>query len=75
MLPSATKRLGSAPGRTPANKGQRYRAEVLAEAEVNAIIGSGSAVSLTGHRNRALIIILAGVACGSLRRWAPSGRY
>jgi site-specific recombinase XerD len=58
MHPSATKRLGSAAGQTPANKGQRYRAEVLAEAEVNAIIGACSAVSLTGIRNRALIIIL-----------------
>ena len=58
MHPSATRRLGSAPGQTPANKGQRYRAEVLAEAEVNAIIGACSAVSLTGIRNRALIIIL-----------------
>ena len=58
MCTSATKRLGSAPGQTPANKGQRYRAEVLAEAEVNAIIGACSAVSLTGIRNRALIIIL-----------------
>lgn len=58
MPTSATKRFGSAPGQAPANKGQRYQAEVLAEAEVNAIIGACSAVSLTGIRNRALLTIL-----------------
>lgn len=58
MYRSSTKRLGSLPGQIPANKGQRYRAEVLSESEVNAIIAACSAVSMTGVRNRALITIL-----------------
>lgn len=58
MHKSTTKRFGSAPGQAPANKGQRYRAEVLSEAQMNAIISACSATSLTGIRNRALVTIL-----------------
>jgi site-specific recombinase XerD len=58
MYRSSTKRLGSVPGQAPANKGKRYRAEVLTGAEVNAIIAACSPVSLTGIRNRALITVL-----------------
>lgn len=58
MRSSTTKRLGSVPGQVPANAGKRYRAEVLTEGEVNAIIGACSATSLTGIRNRALITVL-----------------
>ena len=58
MHKSSTKRLGSAPGQEPGNKGKRYRAEVLTEGEVNAIIAACSATSLTGIRNRALITVL-----------------
>lgn len=58
MVKRSTKHLGSVPGQVPGNKGERYRAEVLTEGEVNAIIGACSAVSLTGIRNRALITIL-----------------
>jgi site-specific recombinase XerD len=58
MRESTTKPLGSSPGQAPANKGRRYRAEVLSEAEMNAIIGACSARSLTGVRNRALLTIL-----------------
>jgi site-specific recombinase XerD len=58
MRQRSTQHLGSVPGQVPGNKGETYRAEVLAEGEVNAIIGACSAVSLTGTRNRALITIL-----------------
>ena len=58
MRESSTKRLGSVKGQVPANKDKRYRAEVLSEAEVNAIIGACSPSSMTGIRNRALITIL-----------------
>ncbi len=58
MRESTTKRLGSVKGQVPANKGKQYRAEVLSEAEMNAIIGACSSASLTGVRNRALLTIL-----------------
>ena len=58
MHRSATRRLGSVKGQVPANKGKTYRAEVLTESEMNAIIGACSATSLTGIRNRALLTIL-----------------
>jgi site-specific recombinase XerD len=58
MHKSATRRLGSAPGQVPANKGKRYRAEVLSRAEADALIGACSAASRTGIRNRALITLL-----------------
>jgi len=58
MHKSATRRLGSAPGQVPANKGKRYRAEVLSRAEADALIAACSAASRTGIRNRALITLL-----------------
>ena len=58
MGKSTTKRLGSAPGQAPANKGKHYRAEVLTQTEVDALIAACSATSLTGVRNKALITIL-----------------
>jgi len=58
MHKSATRRLGSAPGQVPANKGKRYRAEVLSRAEAGALIAACSAASRTGIRNRALITLL-----------------
>jgi site-specific recombinase XerD len=58
MHKSATKRFGSLPGQVPANKGRRYRAEVLSQAEADALITACSATSKTGIRNRALITVL-----------------
>jgi site-specific recombinase XerD len=58
MHQSATRRLESAPGQVPANKGRRYRAEVLSQAEADALIAACSATSRTGIRNRALITVL-----------------
>ena len=52
MRESATRRLGSAPGLVPANKGKRYRAEALSRAEAAALIAAYSAASRTGIRNR-----------------------
>jgi site-specific recombinase XerD len=45
-------------GRTPANAGKRYPAEVLTAEEVRRLIGIGSGTSTTGIRNRALIALL-----------------
>lgn len=42
----------------PANKGRRYRAEVLSRAEASALIAVCSPSSSTGIRNRALITLL-----------------
>ena len=58
MVKRSTNHLGSAPGQAPGNKGHTYRAEVLTEAEVNAVISACSPASLTGIRNRALITVL-----------------
>ena len=58
MSRSATRRFGSLPGQVPANKGKRYRAEVLTRAETDALIAACSAASKTGSRNRALIVVL-----------------
>ena len=58
MRESTTKPFGSVPGQAPANKGKRYRAEVLSESQMNAIIGACSARSATGIRNRALLTVL-----------------
>ena len=44
--------------RTPANKGRRYPAEILTEAEVKALIGACSPRAPTGVRNRALIVTM-----------------
>lgn len=55
---SATRRLGSAPGQAPANKGRKFPAEPLTPAEANAIIGACSPRSQTGIRNRALLTVL-----------------
>jgi len=57
MHESTTRGLGSAPGQVPANKGRRYRAEVLSRAEADALIAAGPAASRTGIRNRALITL------------------
>ena len=58
MVKSTTKPFGSVKGQEPANKGKHYRAEVLTLGEVNALIAACSARSMTGARNRALIVIL-----------------
>lgn len=68
MHKSATRRLGSAPGQVPANKGKRYRAEVLSRVEADALIAACSAASRTGIRNRALITLLYR-GSGSARPW------
>jgi site-specific recombinase XerD len=52
------RRLGSAPGQAPANKGRKYPAEPLTEAEAGALIGACSPVSRTGIRNRALLTVM-----------------
>jgi len=44
--------------RVPANKGRRYPAEVLTDAEVEALIGVCSSRAPTGIRNRALIAVM-----------------
>ena len=46
------------PGQEPPNKGRKYPAEVLTADEVQALIGSCSARSASGIRNRALIALL-----------------
>ena len=58
MSESTTKRFGSVPEQVPVNAGKRYRAEVPARAEADALIAACSASSRTGIRNRALITIL-----------------
>jgi integrase/recombinase XerD len=55
---SATKRLGSAPGQAPANKGRKFPAEPLTPAEADALIAACSATSRTGIRNRALLTVM-----------------
>jgi site-specific recombinase XerD len=45
-------------GRTPANKGKKYPAEILTPEEVSALFGQMSADSSIGLRNRALITVL-----------------
>lgn len=44
--------------REPANKGRRYPAEVLTEADVAALLGACSPKAPTGIRNRALITVM-----------------
>jgi site-specific recombinase XerD len=46
------------PGQAPANKGRKFPAEPLTEAEVNALIAGCSPTSMTGVRNRALITVM-----------------
>ena len=46
------------PGPEPPDKGRKYPAEVLTAEEVQALIGSCSARSASGIRNRALIALL-----------------
>ena len=48
MHESTTRGLGSAPGQVPANKGRRYRAEVLSRAEAGALIAACPAAWRTG---------------------------
>jgi integrase/recombinase XerD len=55
---SATRRLGSAPGQAPANKGRKFPAEPLTPAETDALIAACSATSRTGIRNRALLTVM-----------------
>jgi site-specific recombinase XerD len=55
---STTKRFESLPGQTPANSGKWDRAEVLSQAEADALIAACSATSRTGVRNRAPITVL-----------------
>ena len=50
--------MGAQPGHMPANKGKKYPAEPLTEAEVNSLIKASSNRAPTGIRNRALIIVL-----------------
>jgi site-specific recombinase XerD len=45
-------------GRTPANKGKKYPAEILTPEEVSALFGQISAGSSMGLRNRALVTVL-----------------
>lgn len=45
-------------GRRPANKGRKYPPQVLAEAEVAALLEACSERAATGIRNRALIMVL-----------------
>ena len=45
-------------GRSPANKGKRYPAEILTPDEVQAIMAAMPAAGATGARNRALIAVL-----------------
>jgi site-specific recombinase XerD len=52
------RKLGSAKGEPPANKGRRFPAEPLTPEEAHAIIGACSAISNTGIRNRALLTLL-----------------
>lgn len=47
-----------APARPPANKGRKYPAEVLTEAEVAALLDVCSQKAATGIRNRALITVM-----------------
>ncbi len=49
---------GHRPARRPANKGRRYPAEVLTEAEVAALLGACSQKAPTGIRNRAMITFM-----------------
>lgn len=51
-------RIGAVKGQEPANKGQKYPADVLTPDEIHAIIGQCSAKAPTGIRNRALITLL-----------------
>ncbi|MEN8115181.1 MAG: site-specific integrase, partial [Actinomycetota bacterium] len=56
---------GTNKGRTPANKGVRYPAEVLTPDEVRRLIAACSQTSSLGLRNRALIAVMyrAGLRC------------
>ena len=45
-------------GRTPANKGKTYPAEILTPDEANSLIGACSTRAPTGIRNRALVVVL-----------------
>jgi site-specific recombinase XerD len=56
--PLAVTAKGYHQGRTPANKGHTYPAEVLTPVEVNALIRACSNRAPTGVRNRALISVL-----------------
>src|SRR4029453_3903400 len=49
--------------RRPANKGQRYPAEVLTADEVRALITACSNCAPTGVRNRALLVLLYHAGC------------
>jgi site-specific recombinase XerD len=49
--------------RLPANKGQRYPAEILAADEVRALIRACSNRAPTGVRNRALLVLLYRAGC------------
>src|SRR5262245_12805375 len=50
-------------GRRPANKGQRYPAEILAADEVRALIRACSNRAPSGVRNRALLVLLYRAGC------------
>jgi site-specific recombinase XerD len=58
MSNTSTKRFGSVKGQVPANAGKEYPAEVLTTEEAAQIIGQCSVVSVTGIRNRALLMLL-----------------
>jgi site-specific recombinase XerD len=69
-------------GQEPPNKGRTYPAEVLTADEVQALIGSCSARSASGIRNRALIALLyrsglrvSEIGCFVSRAWPgrPAG--
>src|SRR4029453_4641632 len=61
--------------RRPANKGQRYPAEVLTADEVRALITACSNCAPTGVRNRALLVLLyhAGCRISEALRLLPKG--
>ena len=63
---------GARPGHVPGNKGKRYPAEVLTDAEVQALIASCSRAP-TGQRNRAMIVVMwrSGLRVGEVLALAP----
>jgi site-specific recombinase XerD len=59
MTDTTTRRpLGSAPGTTPSNAGQKLPAEPLTVAEASALLASIPGRSATGRRNRALVTVM-----------------
>ncbi|RDJ93577.1 hypothetical protein B4Q13_20995 [Lacticaseibacillus rhamnosus] len=55
---SPAARPGYHAGRTPANAGKTYPAEILSPGEVSALLRACSMKSATGQRNQALVTIL-----------------